>query len=117
MSENNKEEPLLHAPEGERFLTQEEFENEFLPTQLPNGDLLEWEHVRNTPAENVWTIVDVPGVDEDGNEDNNLYALPGFHKINKIGYVTSVFPWTDQRIAEAIFFDAEDYEFDKEDDE
>jgi hypothetical protein len=108
---DDKDKPLLHAPEGQRFLSEREFEDEFLPTKLPNGDLLEWEHVRNTPPENVWTIVET-GDDE----DQNWYALPGFHIVNKLGYVTSVFPW-DDNIAEAIYFDTDGFETEEEDED
>jgi hypothetical protein len=102
MADKETEDGLLIAPKGQRFLSEKEFEDEFLPTHLPSGELFEYEHVKNTPPENVWTIVESGEPD-----DENWYALPGFHIVNKVGYVTSVFPWTDD-IAEAIYFDADE---------
>jgi hypothetical protein len=115
MADDN-DKPLLHAPEGERFLTETEFWEEFVPTKKESGDLLDFEDVKDTPPENVWTIVESGNVDEDGGDDENWYALPGFHRVNVIGYVTSVFPWTDLNIAEAIYFDADDFKDENDDD-
>lgn len=111
MAEEKKKKPRFSAPRGERFLTESEFHEEFVPTKDADGNLLDYDDVKNTPPEHVWSIV------ESGEEDDeNWYALPGFHVVNVVGYVTSVFP-SDETIAEAIYFDAEDFADENDDDD
>lgn len=38
----------------------------------------EWETVRNTPSENLWTLIDCEGL---------WWISPGFHYVNRIGYL------------------------------
>jgi hypothetical protein len=56
----------------------------------PSGDLFQFGDVRNQPPNCVWTIVD-SGDDRDANR----YAQPGFHIVNKLGYVMNRKPWSD----------------------
>ena len=63
-----------------------------------SGDLFQFDDVRNQPLEHVWTIVD-SGDDSDG----NWYAQPGFHVVNKLGYVMTRKPWSDST-PDAIYF-------------
>lgn len=83
-----------------RQLSEKEFEEEFNP--LPknkDGDLMrEHEEVVDLPLNTVWTVVD------DGGETDNWYAIPGFHIVNKIGYVVTEKPWEDDDI-EAMYFE------------
>lgn len=84
-------------------MSEAEFTEKFNPqTKDGMGELFDIEDVVNLPKRNVWTIVE--GDDE---MDENWYALPGFHIVNKVGYVTSETPW-DDGVYEAIYFDAKD---------
>lgn len=71
------------------------------PQRRLDGDLFEFEDVRNAPINTVWTIVEgeepeSQGVrDEDNPPSAGWYALPGFHVVNKLGYVLTKKPWTD----------------------
>jgi len=56
----------------------------------PSGDLFQFGDVRDQPPNCVWTIVD-SGDDRDA----NWYAQPGFHIVNKLGYVMNRKPWSD----------------------
>lgn len=79
-------------------LTEEEFETQYQPKQKPDGNYFEWVDVKDLPAERVWTVV------ETGDPVNDSwYALPGFRIVNKIGYLVSDTPWTDDDI-EALWF-------------
>lgn len=55
--------------------------------------------------EHIWTIVDAEG---------NLYAAPGFHRVNRIGYVVTEKPWVTGN-EEAVWCEFEDDE-DEDDD-
>jgi hypothetical protein len=91
------------------ILTETEFHDRFAPMKLDSGDLLDFRHVNDLPAENVWTIVEA----EDDTGRNHWMALPGFHIVNKLGYVTSMTPWTDETLVAYYFED--DLEADEDD--
>ena len=57
-----------------------------------------WEHDQTLayPLEQVWTIIE----DDYG---RNLYACPGYHIVNKLGYVVTEKPWTDPG-RDALYF-------------
>ena len=40
----------------------------------------------------------------ENHENGNHYLLPGTHYVNRIGYIASEKPWTDQNI-EVLYFD------------
>lgn len=71
----------------------------------PSGDLFQFDDVHNQPLEQVWTIVE-SGDDVDG----NWYAEPGFHIVNKVGYVMTSKPWSEST-PDAIYF-LDDFEHD-----
>lgn len=52
------------------------------------GDLYEFEQVKDRPVNTVWTIVT-------GDECESWIAIPGFHIVNRLGYVITEKPWTD----------------------
>lgn len=89
-----------------RSLSEEEFEAEFSPYKKDSGDLYDFEDVARLDPELVWTIVE-----SGDDEDDNWYAAPGFHVINKMGYVVSDTPWTED-IVLAVYFDASGFEKD-----
>lgn len=64
----------------------------------PSGDLFTFADVRDRPPNYVWTVVET-GDDSDG----SWYAQPGFHVVNKLGYVMTRKPWTDAT-PDAIYF-------------
>lgn len=71
-----------------------------------DGGLMEFDEARTHPEDHVWTVVE-SGDDEDG----NWYAAPGFHLVNRLGYVVTTRPWVDYT-QDAIYFldDMEDDE-------
>lgn len=95
----------------ETFISETEFENEWKVFMRPNGDLFDHEDIKDHHINHVWTIVE-SGSDEDG----NWYASPGLHYVNRIGYVMTEKPWTDE-LRDAIYFlDDFDHEEDSFDD-
>ena len=46
----------------------------------------------------MWTVVETGWVG-----DGNWYACPGFHIVNKIGYVMTKKPW-DESVIQAVYF-------------
>lgn len=62
----------------------------------PSGDLFEFEEVKDLPLNTVWTVVDT--------DDGHWIAQPGFHIVNKLGYVVTQKPWSDSEI-EAYWFE------------
>lgn len=90
-------------------LSEDQFLDTYQPIVAESGDLLEFDDVKDLDAMFVWTIVE--GEDEyeceDGEFRTNSYAVPGFHIVNKLGYVRSDTPWPHDNI-EAIYFDVRD---------
>jgi len=60
----------------------------------PPGDVM-------APLEHVWTVVD--------GDDGDMYAIPGYHIVNKVGYVITENPWHDET-EEAVWCHFEDEE-------
>ncbi len=83
---------------GEDWISEREFEDIWGVYLKPSGDLFQFDDVRDQPPEHVWTIVD-SGDDSDG----NWYAVPGFHVVNKLGYVMTRKPWSEST-SDAIYF-------------
>jgi hypothetical protein len=54
---------------------------------LPAADgssLWGWDDARVLPVERVWTVVD--------GDDGGLWAMPGFHVVNCVGYLVTTRP-------------------------
>lgn len=49
------------------------------------------ESIPNLAATTVWTVVDT-------GESETLYALPGIHVVNRLGYVVTERPWPHRRV-------------------
>lgn len=64
----------------------------------PSGDLWDYDDIKNSDVRHVWTIVE-SGSDDDG----NWYAVPGFHYVNRLGYVLTGRAWEDAT-RDAIYF-------------
>jgi len=82
----------------DQLISEREFEEVWGVYLMPSGDLFQFDDIRNQPRKHVWTIVD-SGDDADG----NWYALPGFHVVNKLGYVMTRKPWSGAT-PDAIYF-------------
>jgi hypothetical protein len=80
------------------YISESRFWNEWEVIQKASGDLFEFEDVRDKPLNQVWTIIDPANGD-----DGNWYASPGFHIVNRLGYVMTKRPWTDGT-CDAIYF-------------
>ena len=62
----------------------------FEPLNSPSGDpKWSWEDTQGYPLKHVWT-----GVTGDDNESE--YAVPGYHVVNRVGYVVTVNPLRDE---------------------
>ncbi len=84
------------------YISKAEFDNEWGAFVKPSGGLFEFEDVKDQPLEHVWTIVDTGAY-----EDENWYAMPGFHIVNKLGYIMTRRAWTSDT-PDAIYFLHED---------
>ena len=85
-------------PNDDDLISEREFDEVWGVYLKPSGDLFQFQDVREQPLNHVWTIVET-GDDSNG----NWYAEPGFHIVNKIGYVMTRRPWLDST-PDAIYF-------------
>lgn len=89
--------------------TETEFFETFKPMTAPGVDdgLTVWtfQEVKaaEIPMNRVWTIVETGDADND-----NWYAVPGYHIVNKIDYCVTEVPWPHENI-EAVYFE-DDFE-------
>lgn len=90
------------------LISERDFEDVWGVYLKPSGDLFEYKDVCDQPLNHVWTIID-SGDDNDG----NWYASPGFHLVNRLGYVMTKKPWHDITL-DAIYF-LDDLDHDDED--
>jgi hypothetical protein len=75
---------------GDPFtLGEDEFWEMFKPLDNPQDRSCIWEFSDTLThhLSTVWTLID-------GDEDNNQYAVPGYHVVNKFGYCVTEVPWT-----------------------
>lgn len=79
------------------YISEDEFRDERVVVRKSSGDLFEFADVKDQPFNHVWTILE----SGDG-EDDNWYASPGFHTVNRMGYVMTKRPWTDE-LRDAIY--------------
>lgn len=83
-------------------ITEDDFFDNYVPVEDASGGLLrDFEEVRDMPQCHVWTVVD--------GDDGGLYALAGFHVVNRVGYLLTERPWQDEQ-AEAVYWAAADEE-------
>lgn len=85
------------TPQPTVVLSEDQFE-EFNPDNN-GGSFYSWLAIKDLDVHYVWTIIEVPGDPKD-----NLYAIPGVHRVNRIDYVVCTKPWTDD-IIEAVYMD------------
>jgi hypothetical protein len=71
------------------------FRDEWGAKASETGDLFTFDEVKDTDKHRVWTVVE--------GEDDSWYALPGYHVVNKLGYVLTDKPWSTG-LEEAVWF-------------
>lgn len=69
------------------MISERDFELEYDPLESPSGSNI-WDHaeVVSLPITQVWSIVE-------GDDDDNFYALAGFHIVNVVGYAVTKKHW------------------------
>lgn len=78
-------------------MSEDEFWDEWEVLKRSNGELFDLNDVKNQPINLVWTIL------ESGNDvDECLYASPGLHFVNRLGYVMTRRAWANGQ-ADAVF--------------
>lgn len=82
----------------DELISEQDFEDIWGVYLLPSDDLFEFSDVRDKALRHVWTVVS-SGDDADG----NWYASPGFHVVNKLGYVMTTKNWSAST-PDAIYF-------------
>ena len=79
-------------------ISEDDFHDAFGVHTAASGDLLQYADVADQPINHVWTVV------ESGNDENqSWYAMPGFHFVNRLGYVLTREPWVNAS-QDAIYF-------------
>lgn len=81
------------------LISERDFDTVWGAYAADNGNLFQYHEVADADPHTVWTIID-SGDDNDG----NWYALPGFHLVNRLGYVRTVRPW-ETGLEEALWFE------------
>ena len=72
------------------FLTEAEYDDKYGPIMGPDDSgIWEYEDAKTKPTEHVWTVVEV---------DGDLYVIPGWHVVNRIGYNVTEQPWEHENI-------------------
>ncbi len=87
---------------SDAYISEDAFWSDWGVIQKSDGGMFDFDDVKDQPVERVWTIVDT-GV----YEDQNWYAMPGFHIVNKLGYIMTRREWTSDT-PDAIYFLHED---------
>lgn len=83
---------------GAGYISEDEFWENWGVIQKADGELFDYEDVTDLSLNHVWTIL------ESGTDDNdNWYASPGFHYVNRLGYVLTRKPWVDE-LRDAMYF-------------
>lgn len=76
-------------PINPTIIPEDEFERRYEPIPDSSGNMvLDHADVKGKPLEHVWTIVE--------GDNGNLYADPGFHVVNVVGYLFTVRPWESE---------------------
>ena len=95
------------------YISTDAFWEDWGVIQKSSGDMFDFEEVKDQLVNHVWTVLEAG----DG-DDGNWYASPGFHVVNRMGYVMTKKPWTDE-LRDAIYFlddfDHEDENWDQND--
>ena len=80
----------MTAPTRTTVLTEAEFDAIYLPQNMADGNSIwEFADVKDKTTENVWSVIEV---------DDELFAIPGWHVVNVIGYNVTQVPWPHENI-------------------
>ncbi len=91
----------------QRAMNYDVFERKYKPVKnhidsnaSGDGDLFEtygeeWEHVSKQDCHHVWTLVE----SDTGKKE---YLTPGFHVVNRLNYMITEKPWTDEDDANGL---------------
>jgi hypothetical protein len=69
------------------LIDEDTFRDVWGATAAPSGDLFQHAEVAQLGLHHVWTVVE--------GERDHWIASPGFHVVNRLGYVTTTKPWDD----------------------
>lgn len=83
---------------SDEYISEDKFWDDWGVIQKSDGGMFDFDDVKDQPLERVWTIVDTGAY-----EDENWYAMPGFHTVNKLGYIMTQREWTSGT-PDAIYF-------------
>lgn len=72
-----------------------------------NGDLFQFQDVKNELLKHVWTLTD-----SGGGRPDHWIASPGFHLVNVIGYVMTRRPWSNS--TPDAFYSFDDFDWSDE---
>jgi hypothetical protein len=79
-------------------LSEEQYYTEYSPIAAPDGsDTWEFEQIKDKPTEFVWSVVETGDADHDA-----LYAIPGWHVVNVLGYNLTTKAWPHENIEALI---------------
>lgn len=84
------------------YISEDEFRDDWGVVKKSNGEMFDYDEVKNQPLQHVWTIIDTGDY-----EDENLYASPGIHIVNQLGFIMTKRAWTDDS-PDAIYYLHED---------
>lgn len=83
---------------GSRPVSERRFWEHYKPIESITGNQM-WEYheviASGVPLNRIWTVIE-------GDTGRTWYASPGFHIVNKLGYVVTEVPWEDATI-DAIY--------------
>lgn len=84
-----------------RSLTEDEFDAMFTPVPDENGEEVRpFDTGLDRESRHLWTVVDADGA---------LYVATGWHFVNRVGYLITEEPWTED-IVDAVWWEPEDDE-------
>ncbi|WP_314191963.1 hypothetical protein [uncultured Arthrobacter sp.] len=77
-------------------LTEHEFDSRFtvVPDPVTGDTIRPSDQGLDRDSRNLWTIVE-------GDDGGNLYAVSGWHFVNRVGYILTEEAWTEE--AEAVW--------------
>ena len=78
------------------MISEDEFWNDWGVITAPEADFLTLDAVRKFPVNHVWTVVD-------SINNCNWYAMPGYHFVNRAGYILTRKSWNDPTL-DAIYY-------------
>ena len=79
-------------------ISEDEFWMNWGMMQKDGGGLFAFEDVKNHPHDCVWTIIE-----SDSYDNENWYVMPGFHIVNKLGYIMTERRSTNKMLVTTYF--------------